>query len=87
MVWPEQLSPYLTVARVVVPKQLAWGEARAAVLDDGTSFSPWHGIEDHRPLGSVMRARKAAYEASVKFRAGHNAQPIIEPTGNPVVLG
>jgi hypothetical protein len=87
VVWPEQLSPYLTVARVVVPKQLAWGEARAAVLDDGTSFSPWHGIEDHRPLGSVMRARKAAYEASVKFRAGHNAQPIIEPTGNPVVLG
>jgi hypothetical protein len=87
VVWPEKLSPYLAVARVVVPKQLAWGEARAAVLDDGTSFSPWHGMEDHRPLGSIMRARKVAYEASVRFRSEHNGQPIVEPTGNPVVLG
>ncbi len=72
VVWSEELSPYLPVARLVVPKQLAWSEARSSVLDEGTSFSPWHGIEDHRPLGSVMRARKAAYEASVKFRAGCN---------------
>jgi hypothetical protein len=35
----------------------------------------------------VMRARKAAYDASVKFRGGHNGVPIVEPTGNPVVLG
>ena len=34
-----------------------------------------------------MRARKTAYEASVKFRAGHNGQPIVEPSANPVVLG
>jgi hypothetical protein len=87
VVWPEDLSPYLPVARLVVPRQLAWSEARASVLDDGSSFSPWHGIEAHRPLGSVMRARKAAYEASVKFRAGHNGRPVAEPTGSPVVLG
>jgi hypothetical protein len=87
VVWPEKLSAYLPVARLVVPKQLAWSEARASVIDDGTSFSPWHGIEEHRPLGSVMRARKAAYDASVKFRGGHNGVPIVEPTGNPVVLG
>jgi hypothetical protein len=86
-VWPEELSPYLPVARLVVPKQLAWSEARSSVLDDRTSFTPWHGVEDHRPLGSVMRARKATYEASVKFRAGHSGQPVVEPTGNPAALG
>ena len=40
VVWPEKLSPYLPVARVVVPRQLAWGEARAAALDDGTRSVP-----------------------------------------------
>lgn len=80
VVWPETLSPYLPVARIVVGTQSAWNEGRAHVLDDGTSFSPWHGTEDHRPLGSVMRARKATYEASEKFRATHNSQPITEPT-------
>jgi hypothetical protein len=87
VVWPDGLSPYLPIGRVLVPRQLAWSEARASVLDDGSSFSPWHGIEAHRPLGSVMRARKAAYEASVKFRAGRSGRPITEPTGSPVVLG
>jgi len=80
IVWPEDLSPYRALGRVVVPKQSTWDEARAKELDDGTSFSPWHGIEEHRPLGSIMRARKLAYEASAKFRAEHNAQPIAEPT-------
>jgi len=87
VVWPEELSPYLPLARLVVPRQLAWSAARASVLDDGSSFSPWHGIEAHRPLGSVMRARQAAYAASVKFRAAHNDRPVAEPTGSPVGLG
>jgi hypothetical protein len=87
VVWPERISPHLPVARVVVPRQMAWSEARAHEIDDGTSFNPWHGIEDHRPLGSIMRARKAAYAASVKFRAEHNGRSIAEPTGAPVVVG
>ncbi len=56
-------------------------------IDDAISFSPWHGLENHRPPGSVMRARKAAYAASGKFRAAHNGQLIAEPTGAPVVVG
>ncbi len=87
IVWPEQLSPHQTLARLVVPRQAAWTQARAREIDDGASFSPWHGIEAHRPLGSIMRARKVAYEASVKFRAEHNSTPISEPTSAPVILG
>jgi hypothetical protein len=80
VVWSPELSPHLAIARLTVPKQRSWSELRATVMDDGTAFSPWHGIQDHRPLGSVMRARKAAYEASAKFRAQHNACPMSEPT-------
>ena len=33
----------------------------------------------HRPLGFVMRARKAVYPVSSGFRATHNGCPIHEP--------
>jgi hypothetical protein len=36
------------------------------------SFDPWHALEAHRPLGGVMRARKATYAASV---IGRKAAP------------
>jgi hypothetical protein len=33
----------------------------------------------HRPLGSIMRARLKAYEASSQFRHTAEARPIVEP--------
>jgi hypothetical protein len=54
-------------------------ESRSAAIDDGFSFSPWHGLAAHRPLGSIMRVRKASYEVSSGFRASHNGCPIHEP--------
>ena len=79
VVWPEDESPYRTVARIVVAPQPAWNETRAQQVDDGLSFSPWHGIAAHRPLGSINRARKEAYALSAEFRAAHNCCPIQEP--------
>ncbi|KMO32409.1 hypothetical protein VQ02_23650 [Methylobacterium variabile] len=57
--WPEDLSPYVAVGRITVPPQESWSEAKVRARDDGLAFSPWHGIAAHRPLGSVMRARRA----------------------------
>jgi hypothetical protein len=80
VVWPEELSPFIPVARIRVPRQQAWSDARSKVVDDGMSFSPWHGLAAHRPLGSVMRVRKAAYVMSARFRSEHNARSTAEPT-------
>ena len=44
------------------------------------SFSPWHGIVAHRPIGSIMRVRKMAYEMSAHFRAERNGKEMLEPT-------
>lgn len=77
--WPEDVSPYIAVAHITVKPQLAWSEARSKVVDDGMSFSPWHGIAAHRPIGSIMRVRKMAYEMSARFRAERNGQPMVEP--------
>ncbi len=77
--WPEDASPYITVAHIVVPPQLAWSELRSVAVDDKMAFNPWHGIAAHRPIGSIMRIRKAAYEMSARFRAEHNDLSITEP--------
>jgi hypothetical protein len=79
VVWPEELSPYRTVAQITVEPQLAWSETRASAVDDGMSFTPWHGLAAHRPLGGIMRARKAAYEMGRMFRAEKNRRVIREP--------
>ena len=78
-VWPEDLSPYVAVARIRVPSQLAWSETRASAIDDGMAFSPWHGIAAHRPLGSIMRVRKLVYEIMAQERARHNGNSVAEP--------
>lgn len=79
VVWPEDQSPYVAVARITVPPQAAWNDERAAAIDDGLAFSPWHGIAAHRPIGSVMRARKPVYEKLAKTRAQENGRTIGEP--------
>ena len=77
--WSEDLSPYIAVARITAKPQLAWSEARASAVDDNMSFSPWHGIAAHRPIGSIMRVRKMAYEMSAHFRAERNGNKMLEP--------
>lgn len=77
--WPEDRSPYVAVARLTLPPQTSWSEQRSHVVDDGFSFSPWNGLEAHRPLGSINRVRKTSYEMSAGFRAEHNGCPIHQP--------
>lgn len=83
VVWPEDKSPYLPVARLSVKPQDSWSVEGVAAVDEGLSFSPWHGLAAHRPLGSIMRARNTTYISSVKFRSEHNGCPIHEPRSTP----
>ena len=77
--WPEDQSPFVTVARISVPPQVSWSEERSAELDDGLSFSPWHGLAAHRPLGSINRVRKVAYAGSAGARSSRGRCPVHEP--------
>ncbi|KQY00730.1 catalase [Massilia sp. Root133] len=77
--WPEDLSPYVTVARLRAAPQKAYGEDLARLVDDGMQFNPWHALAAHRPLGSIMRVRKAVYAMSKRFRAERNGSAIAEP--------
>ena len=77
--WPEKESSYLSVARLVLPKQEAYSPARQPYFDDVLAFRPAHSLEAHRPLGSVMRARLRTYAALSAFRHGRNGTPEREP--------
>ena len=79
--WTVEHAPFVTVARLRIPKcDLLDPHAKArSDAVNRLSFSPWHTTEDHRPLGNVMRARKVAYQMSSGFR---HSEP--EPTSLPV---
>lgn len=79
--WPEDVSPFVTVARINVPIQQSWSKPLETEIDDGMAFSPWHGLAAHRPLGGIMRVRKPSYELSSRFRGQHNGCPMSEPHG------
>jgi hypothetical protein len=68
--WPESQSPYTTVARLTIPASAA-GPARDpafAARIEAERFDPWRALAEHRPLGEVMRARRAVYFASQQAR-------------------
>ena len=81
--WPEELSRYQAVARLILPVQTAFDPAKNTFFED-LSFSPAHALAAHRPLGSVNRARLAAYSALAQKRLSENgkrANEIAHPDG------
>jgi catalase len=81
--WPEEKSPFITVAQISVPRQVAWSKERSIAIDDGLSFNPWHCIVAHRPIGSIMRVRKVVYDVMSKMRGRQNKVGITEPSSLP----
>lgn len=76
--WSTDQSPFRTVAIVRAPRQIAWSETRSRTVDDGMGFSPWYGIQAHRPLGEIMRLRQTAYARSQAFRSRMQGRPLTD---------
>jgi catalase len=77
--WSEEASPFHKVATVRIlqqtfdsPEQMEFGE--------NISYTPWHSLPEHRPLGGINRARKLAYRIISEFRHQVNNKPRREPT-------
>lgn len=76
--WPEDASPYVTVARLTVAAQPSWSIDAVAEIDNGMSFSPWHGLVAHRPLGGIMRVRRPVYRELATERSARSGCPFHE---------
>lgn len=79
--WDEEEAPFQTVATVTVGPQDSWDAARVQAVDEAMRFSVWTGLDAHRPLGNINRARNAPYKHSAQFRERFNGCPIHEPAG------
>lgn len=62
-------TPFTRVAEIQIPKQ-TFDTPDRRELGDQLAFSPWHGLEVHRPLGGINRVRKAVYEEMAGLRRG-----------------
>jgi hypothetical protein len=83
VLWPERLSPRVSVATLRLPRQTFDSRAQMEFAKK-LSYNPWHTIAEHRPLGNQSRARRRMYETLSKLRHSVNAVPHYEPTGNEV---
>lgn len=69
--WDERASPFVTVATITVPAQI-FNTQEQMQFCENLSFSPWHALEEHRPLGQFNRIRQAVYRASSDYRHEKN---------------
>ncbi|GGF49770.1 hypothetical protein GCM10011519_24660 [Marmoricola endophyticus] len=77
--WSEELSPYRRVGVVELPAQETFSPARRVYADDRLGGRPWNGLVAHRPLGSINRVRKQAYDELGRWRFETNAITPSEP--------
>ncbi len=78
--WPQAVSPFHKLATIRILQQECGSEGQRR-YGENMSFSPWHALAEHRPLGGINRARRVIYETISKFRHQRNGAPRNEPTG------
>jgi hypothetical protein len=81
VLWPEKLSPRVSVATLCLFKQ-TFDSPEQLAFARKLSFNPWHTIAEHRPLGNQSRARRRMYYALSQLRHGTTGVPHFEPTGD-----
>ena len=83
VLWPERLSPRVSVATLRLPRQ-RFDSPEQIAFARRLSYNPWHCIPEHRPLGNQSRARRRVYHELSLLRQRMNDTPHYEPTGDEV---
>jgi hypothetical protein len=81
--WPESLSPFIPAATIHIPAQ-RFDSPEQLRFASRLSYTPWHCIPDHRPLGNQNRARRRMYYELSRLRFSKNQVAHYEPNGNEV---
>jgi hypothetical protein len=76
--WDERVSPPRKIGQLEINAQIFDTEHKRA-LGEGLSFTPWHSLPEHRPLGGINRARRAVYLALAAQRRELNGVARVEP--------
>jgi hypothetical protein len=91
--WSQSQSPYQKIATLRIFQQpvarvdakladpsAARAAAAMAALGERLSFSPWHGVKAHEPLGAINRARRQVYHTIAAVRNSANRARTGEPS-------
>jgi hypothetical protein len=76
--WRESVARLEHVAKIIIPSQDLMSAERAWFCEN-LSFSPWHCLPAHKPLGLVNRVRRAVYREISQHRHDLNRMPVREP--------
>jgi hypothetical protein len=79
VLWDFAEAPLVQVARIEIPRQVFDTEVQNTFCEN-LSFTQWHALPEHRPLGGTNRVRKVMYERISKFRHERNGTVRKEPT-------
>ena len=74
----EWASPFIKLATIKIPRQ-HFTSVSQGTYGENLSFTPWHCLKEHQPIGGVNRARKAVYIALAAFRHKLNGALDKEP--------
>jgi hypothetical protein len=77
--WDETAAPFAPVACITIPPQDFDSLGQHAFCEN-LSFTPWHCLDAHRPLGGINRVRRVVYEHISHLRHELNDVPRREPT-------
>ncbi len=76
--WKEAKAPFHKVAAIRIPQQ-SFDTADQNGFCEDLSFSPWHALPEHRPLGVTNRLRKVIYDRISRVRHEMNSAKRQEP--------
>lgn len=76
--WPQDLSPFQTVAELYVPRQEVDADGNFEIMEH-LSFTPFRCLEANRPMGDLQMARLKAYQISSETRHRLNGKERKEP--------
>jgi hypothetical protein len=76
--WKEAQSPFYPVATIRIPQQIFDTPDQNEFCEE-LSFSPWHALPEHKPLGVTNRLRKVIYDHISRVRHEMNSTERQEP--------
>lgn len=76
--WKETQAPFYPVATIRIPRQVFDTPEQNAFCEN-LSFTPWHALPEHKPLGVTNRLRKVIYDHISRVRHEMNSTNRQEP--------
>jgi hypothetical protein len=76
--WKETQAPFFKVATIRIPQQ-TFDTPQQNAFCENLSFTPWHALPEHKPLGVTNRLRKVIYDHISRVRHEMNDTKREEP--------